>query len=176
MNLKIDNKLLRLIPSTYEPTWRLLQKKSLNIHRGVIECSFGDDFISINELAGRIRTSVKKEFNPSWLRSFGFGAVIHMKTMTEDFLQICHHIDTKNKKDGVWQWAIIIFDDDKVAVGIHTWLHGYLRPVYDSLMVQLMEKNFECQSTDAKIDTLLETLGNVQTKCKAIENLDRLIA
>ncbi len=174
MEITIDPKLLKPKSPISEGTWRLWQKKNLNIHRGVIEWSVGHDFESVNDLALRIREGVKTEFRPGWLRGFGFGTLLHFKAVSEDFLQICNHIDTRNKKNGVWQWAILLFDDDKVAVGVHTWLHGYLRAVYDSIMRQLQENGYECKSADAEVDQLIATLMKIRGACKPIQILGRM--
>jgi hypothetical protein len=169
METTIDPKLLTPMVPKSEATWHLWQKKNFNIHRGVIEWSLDEDFQSINELALRIREGVKTEFRPGWLRGFGFGTVLHFKAVSEDFVQICDHVDTRNKKNGVWQWAILQFDDDKVAVGVHTWLHGYLRPVYDSILAQLEHDGYECMSADAEVDKLIATLMKVQRLCKPLQ-------
>ena len=175
MEIIIDPKLLKPKAPISESAWRLWQKKNLNIHRGVIEWSVRHDFESVNDLALRIREGVKTEFRPGWLRGFGFGTLLHFKAVSEDFLQICNHIDTRNKKNGVWQWAILLFDEDKVAVGVHTWLHGYLRPVYDSTMRQLEENGYECKSADAEVDQLIATLMEIQKACKPIQILARMV-
>lgn len=169
METTIDPKLLKPKSPVAESRWRLWQKKNFNIHRGVIEWSVDHDFQSIDDVALRIREGVKTEFRPNWLRGFGFGTILHFKTVSEDFVQICNHIDSRNKKNGVWQWAILQFDDDKVAVGVHTWLHGYLRPVYDSVIGQLEDDGYECKSADAEIDKLVATFQKIQRVCKPIQ-------
>ena len=175
MEATIDPKLLQPKSPISESAWRLWQKKNFNIHRGVIEWSVDHDFKSIDDLTLRIREGVKTEFKPGWLRGFGFGTILHFKAVPEDFLQICNHIDTRNKKNGVWQWAILQFDDDKVAVGVHTWLHGYLRPVYDSIIGQLEHSGYECKSADAEVDELIATLMKIQRACKPIQMLGKLV-
>ena len=169
MEVVIDPKLLKPRLPTSESTWRLWQKKSLNIHRSVVEWTVDQEFESIDELASRIRDSVKTEFRPGWLRGFGFGTVLHLRSASQDFAQICRHIDTRNRKGGVWQWAVIQFDDDKVAIGVHTWMHGYLRPVYDSIMTRLEGAGYECSSTDAEPDQLIAALMKIQRICRPIQ-------
>ena len=176
MEATIDPRMLKpKSPVSDKTTWRLWQKKNFNIHRGIIEWSVDYDFKSIDDLALRIREGVKTEFRPGCFRGFGFGTVLHFKAVSKDFLQICNHIDARNKKSGVWQWAILQFDDDKVAVGVHTWLHGYLRPVYDSIIRQLENDGYECQSADAEVDELIATLLKIQRACKPIQMLARIV-
>ena len=175
METTIDAKLLNPKAPISETSWRLWQKKNFNIHRGVIEWSVDQDFKSVNDLALRIREGVKTEFRPGWFRGFGFGTVLHFKAISEDFAHICDHIDTRNKKNGVWQWAILQFDDDKVAVGVHTWMHGYLRPVYDSIIGKLENDGYECKSADAEVDELIATLMKIQRVCKPIRMVARIV-
>lgn len=159
----IDPRLLTPKIPVSELTWRLWEKKNLNIHRGVVEWVVDQEFESINEIALRIRDGVKTEFRPGWLRGFGFGTVLHFKSLSKDFDQICGHIDTRNKKNGVWQWAILQFDESKVAVGIHTWLSGYLRPVYDSILARLKHEGYECHTAEAEVDQLIAILQKIQS-------------
>ena len=167
----IDPKLLKPKPSAVESNWRFWEKKNLNIHRGIIEWFVDHEFSSIDELAMQIRTQVKSEFKPGWLRGFGFGTVLHVKTVSEDFVQICNYIDRRNRRKGVWQWAIVQFDDDKVAMGIHTWLHGYLRPVFDSIIERLTEEGYECKKADADVDKLLAAISKLHALCSPLRLL-----
>lgn len=148
MNIIIDPDRLKPKTPKFETTWCLWQKSNLNIHRGILEYSVDTEIKSLDDLFLRIRKGVKKEFKPGWLRGFGFGTILHFKTVPDDLREICYQIDTKNKKDGVWQWAVVIFDEHKAAIGVHTWLHGYLRPVYDSILQQLVKNEYKCVSFD----------------------------
>ena len=175
MKPAVDPQLLNHKTPMSESTWRLWEKKNLNIHRGVLEWTIDKKFESVNDIASSIRAGVKTEFKPGWLRGFGFGTVLHLDSVSPDFAQICDHIDTRNKKNGVWQWAILQFDDDKVAVGVHTWLHGYLRPIYDSHLQKLRAAGYECESTDAKIDELINTLQKICRACSLFDNVAGLV-
>jgi len=171
MEVCIDPKLLQPKTPIIENSWRIWQKKNFSIHRGVIDWTIENEYTSIEDLASRIRTGVREEFRPSWWRGFGFGTVLHFKTVSEDFGQICKHIDTRNKNHGTWQWAILQFDDDKVAVGVHTWLHGFLRPVYDNILGRLEQNGYECSSSDAEMDQLFLTLQKIQKICRPLNLL-----
>ena len=125
MNIDISPSLLREKMPRFESEWRLWEKKNLNIHRGIIELQLDEPPASINEFAAHIRNGIKSEFRPGWLRGFGYGTVLHCQALSPDFAKICDQIDTRNKKNGVWQWAILQFDREKLAVGVHTWLSGF---------------------------------------------------
>jgi hypothetical protein len=158
----IDPQLLKPKSSVFETEWHLWVKSNFNIHRGIVEWFVNEDFASIDDLAARVRRGVKQEFQPGWFRGFGFGTVLHMRTLSPDFAQIGKHVDTRNRDNSVWQWAILRFDDDRVAIGVHTWLHGYLRPVYDSLLGDLEGSGYSCCSTDTNMDELLAALHRIR--------------
>jgi hypothetical protein len=169
MTFSIDPTLLAPISPKYRHEWRLWQKKNFNIHRGLIELTAGH-VKSIDDLAADVREGVRQEFRPGWLRGFGFGAIIHFKELPVDFVNICRHVDTRNKRHGVWQWIVACLDQDEVAVAIHTWLHGHLRPVYDSVLMQLRDEGFECEATDSEIDPLIAKLQHAAKICRLIRS------
>ncbi|TWT31973.1 hypothetical protein [Blastopirellula retiformator] len=175
MNADIDPKKLTPKSPISEVAWRLWEKKNLNIHRGVVEWHVDQPFESVHDLATHIRTGVKTEFRPGWLRGFGFGTVLHFQSLSPDFAQICQHIDGRNKKNGVWQWAVLQFDDDKVAIGVHTWMHGYLHPVYESILARLEANGYQCKSTDAEVDKLIATLTKIHDYCSPVQLVARFI-
>ncbi len=160
MAFSIDTRLLKPIAPQHRCDWMLWQKKNFNIHRGVVELT-AERVNSIDDLAADVRQGVGREFRPGWLRGFGFGAIIHFEDVPSDFANVCRHVDTRNKRHGVWQWLIACLDEDRVAIGIHTWLHGYLRPVYDSVLQQLADGGYQCFATDAEMDPLIATLNRI---------------
>lgn len=154
--------------------WALWEKKNFNIHRGLIEFT-APAVDSIHDLARNVREGVKDEFRPGWFRGFGFGAIIHFKEVPTDFTEICQHVDSRNKSGGVWQWVVACLDEDRAAVAIHTWLHGYLRPVYDSVLQQLEENGYACHATDAEVDALIAKLNQIAKVCRTIRRVGRII-
>ncbi len=168
MPLSVDAKLLKPIAPQFRRDWTIWQKKNLNIHRGVVELT-AERVNSIDALAADVRDGVRREFRPGWLRGFGFGAIIHFKDVPPDFVNICRHVDTRNKRHGVWQWVIACLDEDGVAIAIHTWLHGYLRPVYDSVLQQLAEGGYQCFATDAEMDPLIATLNRIARTLRIVK-------
>lgn len=171
----IDEGLLRPKRPVGEAAWRIWEKKTLNIHRGLIEWP-DTPSAPVDAIACRIRASVRSEFRPDWFRGFGFGTILHLSTATPDFCEICRHIDRRNKTNGVWQWAVVQFDHDNVALGIHTWLHGYLRPVYESVLHQLASQGYQCHSVEAEMDPLIEKLRKIAKVCHAIQAVTGVIA
>lgn len=175
MAFAIDPTRLKAITPRYRLDWSLWQKKNFNIHRGLIEFT-APRVNSIDDLARDVRAGVQAEFQPGWLRGFGFGAIIHFHELPSDFTNICRHIDTRNKRHGVWQWVIACLDEDKIAVAIHTWLHGYLRPVYDSILRSLDENGYEYHAADAEVDVLIAKLQSISRKCSIIHHVAGIVS
>jgi hypothetical protein len=171
MAIAFDRSMLVPRASTFAREWTVWEKKTFNIHRGVIDWNVRESFDSIDQVASKIRAGVLEEFRPNWFRGFGFGVMLHMQVVPPDASKICNYIDTRNKRGGVWQWAVLCFDEDRRAIGIHTWLHGYLRPVYESALCQLVSQGYECESIDSDVDKLFVTLGRIATACRVLKIL-----
>lgn len=174
MTFIIDPRLLKPTTPQHRLDWTLWQKKNLNIHRGLIEFT-APPVNSIDDLASEVREGVREEFRPGWLRGFGFGTIIHFNEVPSDFTQICQHVDGRNKRHGVWQWIIACLDQDRVAVGIHTWLHGYLRPAYDSVLHQLDERGYDFHASDAEVDILFVQLQRIAQTCRIIQGVAGIV-
>lgn len=168
MAITFDRDLLTPRASKFSPDWAIWEKKTINIHRGVIDWNVSSPFESIDQIVGTIRAGVSVEFHPNWFRGFGFGVILHMQDIPADASKICNFIDPRNKRGGVWQWAILSFDGDQRAIGVHTWLHGYLRPVYESALGQLVSQGYECESIDSDVDTLFVTLARISAACRVL--------
>jgi len=174
VTFNIDSKLLKPITPRHQPEWHLWQKKNFNIHRGLVELT-ARQVNSIDDLAREVREGIRSEFRPGWLRGFGFGAIIHFNEIPADFTQICQHVDSRNKRHGVWQWIIACLDEDNVAVAIHTWLHGYLRPAYDSVLEQLAKQGYQCHAADAEVDVVIATLQRVAQTCRMVQRVTGIV-
>ena len=174
MNFEISEALITRTKPKVHSDWSTWEKKTFNIHRGLIGLNV-PRINSIHDLAAQIRQGVREEFKPNWFRGFGFGTIIHFDEVPSDFAEICQHIDSRNKKGGVWQWAVVILTEDKIAIAIHTWLHGYLRPVYDSVLQQLEQNGFQCHASDAKMDVLIARLQKIHEVCRKIQRVAGVI-
>ncbi|MBN1911299.1 MAG: hypothetical protein JW818_16265 [Pirellulales bacterium] len=162
IDFHIDPKLLKKKNAQAEFRWRLWEKKNLNIHRAVIEWVVPDSFKSIDDVAVRVRKGVCEEFRPGRFRGLGFGAILYFDKQPPGFYRFDEHIDRRQRSREIWQWVIAIIEKDRLAVGVHTWLPGYLRPVYDSILAQLSAAGFECHAADTGKDTFIENSERVQ--------------
>jgi hypothetical protein len=39
-------------------------------------------------------------------------------------------VDVRENEQGDLQWVVLVASDVRVALGVHTWVEGYLSPVY----------------------------------------------
>ena len=161
MDIQIDCKTLVLKKPVADENWRVWERKTFNLHRGVIDWPITETASSIDDIAAKLRSGVQLEFRPGRFRGFGFGTILHFQNVPSDCGRLCEYVDTRNRKDGVWQWIILCFDEVKRAIGIHTWQHGYLRPVYESILGQLRSCGYECESVDKDVDTLVAMLQRI---------------
>jgi len=144
----IDQHLLAPRPSRQSGRYSLYEKKTLNMHRGVVVIEHADAWGSTDALAAEVRRSVREEFRPAWWRGFAFGAILRFDKVDPNLSVLANAIDPYNRRGGVWQWAVICVDQGRVAIGMHTWLHGYLRPIYDTTLQQLSNAGYLCACTD----------------------------
>jgi len=162
MPVDIDLSLVQPKRTMVEVDWQLWEKSTLNLHRGVIEWRVDQECPSVDELAARIRQGVRTEFRPGWFRGFAFGAILHVPRLTENLAALSDCIDRRNNSQGVWQWVVVQSEHDHAAMGIHTWQHGYLRPIYDQVMAQLAADDFDCRTMDVEMDRFMSVLRNSQ--------------
>lgn len=169
MNLSIPTELLspkqRRNPRLSEALW---EKKTLNLFRGVIESRAMQ--MSAVEIGNHVRQIVKEEFNPGFFVPFAFGAIVHLDSTPPAISDIAKLIDTKARWRDTWQWVIVCDNNRKKAFGVHTWLHGYLRPVYEDLLAQLESAGYSCTSQDRAVDKLFVQLEKSTARLLKLRN------
>ncbi len=140
----------RLLPkrSAHPPAnYHLWERKTWNLHRGVIylECAGSS---SAEDIHQSVRGVVASEFDLKWewLRGFAFGACVRMSGIPADLHLLENCIDVRNRSRGVFQWLVFFSDEPAVAVGIHTWIEGYLSPVYHSIVGILRDAEIPCET------------------------------
>jgi len=137
-------------PSTPGFPGSLWVKSGTNVFRGVIEyrCLQGGPA----EIAGAVRDIVTREFKPGYVVPFAFGTILHFDRASPREADMAPYIDTRARWRDTWQWMIVCDHARKSAFGIHTWMHGYLRPAYEDVLQQLEAQGFTCTSQDRAVD------------------------
>lgn len=144
----VQSDLRELVTGHPGANYVLWEKKTLNIHRGIVLLEPASSADGAKALHGQIRDVVNREFNLtwSWLRGFGFGAVILSRRFPSDIAKIIEFIDTYNTSRGVFQWLVYLTEDPPLGFGVHMWAEGYLSATYRRLVALMQASGVECPS------------------------------
>lgn len=112
----------------------------------------------MDQIESSIRKGVLEEFKPRPGRGLGYGVVFRVKHFHKESIQFSTFVDKRNRRGGVWQWGIVISEEEKALLGIHTWVDGYLRPVYDSIIQQYVKLGYEHKNLNIPPDPLIAKL------------------
>ena len=164
--MSIDNILqekLRLREDCSDLAWRLWERKSLNLHRGVLHWQPRQNCLSCAGLASAVREQVAANYRISWWRGFAFGVVVEVPEMPDDILTLGDFIDVRNKSAGTWQWTILVCHQPRTVIGVHTWLGGFLTATHQGILEQYQGLDFATGSFKKEKDRLMNFLINVST-------------
>src|SRR5262249_53344034 len=70
-------------------------------------------------------------------------------------------VDVRENETGVLQWVILVATDARVALGVHTWMEGYLSPVYRATLEALQQAGYTITSVKREKDGLMKFLTGV---------------
>jgi hypothetical protein len=133
----IDNIVSKKLPKSISSPcseWRMWEAKTFNVHRGVLLWRPEGTTLSMPNVEELVREKVKACFKRSWWRGFAFGVILDLQSMTDGLETINDSIDIRKNGKGTWQWTILSIRDAQNTVGVHTWIKGWLTPVYQDLM------------------------------------------
>jgi hypothetical protein len=143
--------------------WQLWEHKTLNIHRGVLHWRSENREPVLSQMSQNIREQVESRFRIGWWRGFAFGVLIEAPAVPPDLSAIEDWIDVRANGKGTWQWIIYVCPKAGIAVGVHTWLEGYLSPVYQSLLASYQAQNYAVGSCKKDKGMLMEFLTTVRS-------------
>jgi hypothetical protein len=149
---------LRLRDALPDSEWQIWEHKTLNIHRGVLYWSPSDASLTFAEMENRVRKKVAESYRVSWWRGFAFGVVVHSKAVPPDISAIESTIDTRVSGKGTWQWTVLACSARQTAVGVHTWVEGYLSPVYRQCLDQSESQGWIVGDFKKEKDKLMQFL------------------
>lgn len=139
-----------------ESDWRFWERRNLNIHRVVALWTGGAS--AAREIGTQTRATLGRRFRRAWWRGLGFGVVVEVRDLErfpEEFQDL---VDGRENPKGTWQWVILVSRSRRKAAGIHTWIEGYLSPVYRGLLGRLEEEGYEIESVRKEKDGLMRFL------------------
>lgn len=140
-----------------EDNWTLWEHKTLNIHRAILFWSNKIDQTYI-EMSDTIRNKINQQIKVSWWRGFGYGVVIEVPVMPKGIENIDISIDTRSNKNGTWQWIILVCNNPKCVIAVHTWMAGFLTPIYEMLLNSYRNEGYEVGNFKKSKDKLMKFL------------------
>ena len=149
---------LKPVPAKTPGGWSVWEHKTLNMHRGVLHYRPERRDTTISELNTRVLEMRAAQFRVSWWRGFGFGVLVDIGRMPEDMESIGECIDPIENVKGNWQWIIVICDDPKAVIAMHTWVQGYLTPVYRGLLQHYKTSGYPVKSLKKEKGKLMRFL------------------
>jgi hypothetical protein len=153
---------LKRLPSDLPTSWTLWQRKTLNIHRGIIHLDLRGSAVSLERVRDDVRRTVRDCFRPSWWRGFGFGTILSLSEADDSLTQVADLIDVRNNGKGTWQWIILHFESPSAAIGVCTWTEGYLAPIYREFLEERRQAGCLCESHKKDMDAVLKALHAIR--------------
>ena len=141
----------------HEPNWRFWERRNLNMHR-LVGLWRVPHTLNATELDTEARAAIGQHFHRAWWRGLAWGVVVEMPEITLSQSDIKDLIDIRENSRGTWQWLVLVSRTKHVALGAHTWMEGYLSPIYRSLLDELQKREFEVTSVRREKDGLMKIL------------------
>jgi hypothetical protein len=154
-----------------EPDWMFWELRTLNMHRVVGLAREGRQFTDVHDLEDEIRGVLTRNFKRAWWRGIAYGVVVEVSAIslrTEDLKRL---VDIRENEKGTLQWVILVGSNPGTAVGVHTWIEGYLSPVYRSILQALSAKGYRIASIEREKDGLMKFLTAVADVDAVIQSL-----
>ena len=154
-----------------ERGWMFWELRTLNMHRVVALAGEGRQFADARDLEAEIRRVLTRNFKRAWWRGIAYGVVAEVSAIslrTDDLKSL---VDIRENEKGTLQWVILVASGARTAVGVHTWIEGYLSPVYRDILQALAAKGYQVASGKREKDGLMKFLTAVADVDIAIQSL-----
>lgn len=154
-----------------EPGWVFWELRNLNIHRVVGLASEYRQFAGARDLEAEIRGVLARNFKRAWWRGIAYGVVAEVSgvSLLPDDLKML--IDIRENRKGTLQWVILVASHVQTALGVHTWVEGYLSPVYRGILQAMAGKGYQVASVKREKDGLMRFITAVADVDVAIQSL-----
>jgi len=141
-----------------EPGWEFWELRNLNMHRVVGLLERPRPLEDPRELETEIRSAILRNFKRSWWRGLAYGVVVepaHVSWSADDLKGL---VDIYENRKGVLQWIILAESGESHAIGVHSWVEGYLSPVYRAILDALTAAGWRVSRAIRGKDGLLKFL------------------
>jgi hypothetical protein len=157
----VTPKAMQLRSDLSEPGWTFWERRTLNIHR-VVGLSHGDrPFTDARTLDTELRAALARNFKRAWWRGIAYGVVVDVGTLTMALDDLKILVDEYENNKGTMQWVILLAGDAPRVTGVHTWVEGFLSPVYRAVLQALSDNGYQIESVMKEKNGLMRLLTAV---------------
>lgn len=120
-----------------EPGWTFWERRTLNLHQVVGLSRSAPSYPNVRCLDAALRGTFSRNVRRAWWRGIGYGAVVNagaLRAATNDLKVL---VDAREKSRGTMQWVVLVSADGQTVTGVHTWIEGFLSPVYRTILAAL---------------------------------------
>lgn len=142
-----------------EPGWTFWELRTLNRHRVVGLVTEHRVFKDAPDLGTEIREVVSRHFRVAWWRGMAYGVAADVPTIGLKAQDLTALVDVRDNSRGTLQWVVLAAGDAHAAVGVHTWIEGYLSPVYQSILQRLTVAGYRVATAVRQKDGLMRFLA-----------------
>jgi hypothetical protein len=150
-----------------EPGWSFWELQNLSMHRVVGLLKPFRQFTDPSDLERDVRSSIAGHFKRAWWRGMAYGVVVESASMQtlDGMLEI---VDLRDKRKGTLQWVIVLAPGAEVAIGVHTWIEGYLSPVFRGILEVLESQDYDVTRLTRPKDGLMGIIAEVADLREAV--------
>lgn len=154
-----------------EPNWRFWELRNINIHRVVGLATEYRQFTGASDLEQEIRAVLQRNFKRAWWRGIAYGVVMELSAISLGADDLKTLVDIRENAKGDLQWVVLVSSDVRTALGVHTWIEGFLSPIYRDVLQALSAGGYHVASIKREKDGLLKFLTAVADVDVAIQSL-----
>jgi hypothetical protein len=144
-----------------EPGWTFWECRTLNLHRVVGLLRTAQNYDDVHALDAVLRGALMRNFTRAWWRGIAYGVVASVGTVRLAAEDLTVLVDAYENRKGTMQWVVLLSDDVHMATGVHTWIEGFLSPVYRSIVGDLSAHGWQVSSIMKQKDGVLKFLTAV---------------
>jgi hypothetical protein len=145
----------------HERGWAFWELRNFNMHRVVGLLRADQPITDVKQFDTAIRSVLGRVFKRAWWRGIAYGVVADVGPLpvSPDDLKIL--VDGRENAKGTMQWVVLVDGETHKAAGVHTWIEGYLGPVYRAVLQSLADQGYQLTSVMKDKDGLMRVLTGV---------------
>lgn len=137
--------------------WVLWEHKTLNIHRAILQWT-PQAKLPYSAIHEQLRNKISEEYKVSWWRGFGFGVILNVHSIPDRIELIEDTVDIRDNRKGTCQWVIIVCQEPKFVIAVHTWMSTFLTPIYESLIAHYQDQGYNVADFKKEKDKMMKLL------------------